>query len=349
MKTREVAKPNGVEATEEPGSSLDRALTLGGYLRSGEYRESTAALYGAAWKAFCSWCDREGRRSLPTTPETMAIYAQILVDSGYSPETVKYHLTAIRARHRITGNQVPDNIPAWSVLSRVKTTPVRARAKGPSDIRQAIAACPDTTIGKRNRALVIVLWDCLVTVPEAIATNVTDVVVSDTGGWLMTTPPRDIAHDHGPAGDSECPNCGAGPGEPCLWPGMADPSVTHTGRVGRSLGCPACAIAEWVDELRSAGIVGGPLFRPVDRLGTIAGTGVPRSGSTAADFRLTVRSVHRIWGKIVREAGMPSCTPRALRLGGAKARVDRGENPLAVIERASWSTNSASVVSRLTL
>lgn len=348
---------------EETGQNhavrLDRALTVGGYLSSpdGRYKESTANLYAAAWTAFETWCRSSGRTAMPATPETVATYAVALLEDGYVPDTIKCRITAIRARHRILGHPVPDNVPAWAVLCGAESSRVRPVVNGITrpELHEAIRACPDTVIGARNRAIALLAWDVLLPVPDIIALNIEDIgdPFGDEPMTIRTTPTRDVTHDHTTALDVACPHCNAEPGQACRWStGIADPDIIHAGReraAGDAYACPACAIRAWVRHLHLAGIRHGALFRPVDRLGVIAGSGVRRSGSTAPDDRLTVRSVHRVWARLVADSGITPCTPRAIRLGGARDRVDRGEPVRSVIDRAAWSPNTASVVGRLAL
>jgi len=338
---------------------LDRALTVGGYLTSadGRYKESTAALYAAAWSAFDDWCRSAGRTAIPATSETIATYAVYLLETGYVPDTIKCRITAIRAQHRILGHPVPDNVPAWIVLSGAESSPIRPMVNGiaRTDLQTAVRSCQDTTLGIRNRALALLTWDVLLPLPEIVALNIEDVVDpwDEAPMTIRTTPVRNIDHDHTTALDVACQNCHAQPGQPCTWAnGIADPDITHSAReraAGGTSACPACAIRAWVRQLNLSGIQHGALFRPVDRAGVIAGSGIRRCGSTAPDARLTVRSVHRVWARLVADSGITPCTPRALRLGGARNRVDRGEPIRAVIDRAAWSPNTASVVTRLAL
>jgi len=338
---------------------LDRALTVGGYLSSpdGKYKKSTANLYAAAWSAFADWCKSAGRTAMPATPETIATYAVALIEAGYVPDTIKCRITAIRARHRIMGHSVPDNVPAWNVLCGAESSRVRPVVNGltRTDLLTAIRACPNTTLGIRNRAIALLAWDVLLPVPNIVALDITDITDpwDDSPMTIDANQISDVAHDHTTTIDHTCPHCHAQPGEPCAWStGIVDVDISHAGReraAGDTSACPACAIRAWIRELHLAGIRRGALLRPVDRLGVIGGSGIRRSGSTAPDHRLTVRSVHRVWARLVVDSGITPCTPRALRLGGARSRVDRGEPVLSVIDRATWSPNTASVVARLAM
>lgn len=311
-----------------PSGLLDRALTIGGYLSApdGRYKQSTANLYATAWAAFEDWCRSAGRTPMPATPETIATYALSLLDEGRVPETIKCRITAIRARHRIMGHPVPDNVPAWTVLSAAESSRVRPVVNGiaRTDLLIALRACPETTLGIRNRAIALLAWDVLLPVPEIVALDIEDIDDRPEGYLTIRTDPiRDVAHDH-------------------------TPEITDHERAAEdTYACPACAIQAWVRKLHLSGIRSGALFRPVDRMGVIAEPGIRRSGNSAPDYRLSIRSVHRVWARLVRESGITPCTPRSIRLGGARDRVDRGEPARSVIERAAWSPLSSSVVTRL--
>lgn len=355
MKATENEKIGQTGTGTSPADRIDRALTLGGY--TARYKTSTATLYAAAWTAFRTWCQESGLTPMPATPETIAVYAVHLLNLGYVPDTIKSRITAIRARHRTDGHPVPDNVPAWAVLSGAQSSRVRPPVNGlaQGDLLTAVRSCPETTLGRRDRALALLAWDVLLPLPELVALNIGDVGDRWGGGPIelrdQTGTIRDVAHEHSTALDVECQDCHAQPGEPCA---MATNSRTHAishiareRAAGDTTACPACALRAWVRELHLAGIHHGALFRPVDRLGTIATPGVRRSGSTSPDARLTIRSVHRVWARLVASSGITPCTPRSLRLGGARSRVDRGEPLLDVIGRASWSPHTPSVVTRL--
>lgn len=264
---------------------------------------------------------------MPATPETIATYALSLLDEGRVPETIKCRITAIRARHRIMGHPVPDNVPAWTVLSGAESSRVRPVVNGiaRTDLLTAVQACPETTLGARNRALALLAWDVLLPIPEIIALNIEDIIdrPEDQHLTIRTNHARDVAHDHTPE------------------------VIDHEQIADETCACPACALRAWIRKLHLSGIHSGALFRPVDRMGVIAEPGVRRSGNSAPDYRLSIRSVHRVWARLVRESGITPCTPRAIRLGGARDRVDRGEPARSVIARAAWSPLSSSVVTRL--
>jgi len=86
--------------------------------------------------------------------------------------------------------------------------------------------------------------------------------------------------------------------------------------------CPACAVRHWINIMALAGIVDGPLWRSVDRLGVIEGSGISRAGApSSSGSRLSKRSLYRVWASLVAKSGIEVSTLRALRIGGAQHRV----------------------------
>lgn len=301
--------------------SVDRALTVGGYVHDqhGQYKESTRRLYGHAWQQFSIWCRERWISSLPATPETVALYAQDLLQDGYVVGTIRSRITAIHARHRQTGHPVPDNVPAWIVLRDAESGRVRPEVEpiGRTNLIAAITKCDlSRSMGVRDRALTILAWDLLIPAPACIGLNIADVDIHDDADSSIRVGTRQIpiVHDHDPA-----------------------------------IMCAVCATRDWINAMADVGITHGPLFRPVDRFDVIAGRvgGPRRCGSTQPGGRLTVRSMHRVWARLVARSGIRVCTQRALRLGGARHRIKHGEPLAEVLDRASWSPRTPSVVSRL--
>jgi hypothetical protein len=320
---------NATEATEsgqvgrcDSARRLDRALTLGGYTPAGRYKDSTSRLYADAWADFFSWCRSSGRTPMPATPETIATYAAHLVEVGYAPETARSRITAVRARHRQLGHPVPDNVPAWSVLRAAQPTRPPRQVKGakPADLLAAVETCAPGPAGRRNRAIALLTWDLTISSPELISLDIQhvhlpqredDPVMVTIDGRAQTLA---VEHDH-------------------------EPTAV----------CAACAVREWIDVMRRVGITTGPLFRPVDRLGVIEGSGVRRAGamSPTGDARLSKRSLYRIWAKMVTASGIETTTPRSLRIGGARHRVQLTGDVGTALERAGWSPTTGVAVSRL--
>lgn len=303
---------------------LDRSMTIGGHTPSGRFMSSTQRVYAFAWSDFSDWCGKIGLTSMPATSETLATYAADLISRGYASSTARTRITAVRAHHRIQGHPAPDNVAAWSVLRGAKPTrPPRVKVKGikRTDLLAAVDTCGQTPAGRRNRALALLAWDLTVPATSFIALDIEHVTIrrSDHPAEVRIPGRREtmqVDHDHDPVGL-----------------------------------CPVCAVQAWIVEMAQVGIVHGPLFRPVDRLGVIEGSDRPRAGvgSPTGSARLSQRSVYRVWARLVAASGITASTPRALRIGGAQDRVKHTGDLGSALDRAGWSSTTGTVVSRLVL
>ncbi|ANZ28640.1 integrase (plasmid) [Rhodococcus sp. WB1] len=74
----------------------------------------TRRTYASAWRAFTTWCQREGHTALPAHPVTVAAYlvacADTVTEAGeraFAPATLAHRLAAIAHHHRQTGHPSP--------------------------------------------------------------------------------------------------------------------------------------------------------------------------------------------------------------------------------------------------
>ncbi|MGW4018247.1 site-specific integrase [Rhodococcus ruber] len=74
----------------------------------------TRRTYASAWRAFTTWCQREGHTALPAHPVTVAAYLVACADTvtqagqrAYAPATLAHRLAAIAHHHRQTGHPSP--------------------------------------------------------------------------------------------------------------------------------------------------------------------------------------------------------------------------------------------------
>jgi integrase len=207
-----------------------------------------------------------------------------MAETGYKAATLQRRLSAIREAHRIARHPLDTGHPAvrevWrgirGVIGTAKTP--KAPAVG-ADILAMLATLADTTAGRRDRALLLLGF--------ASALRRSELVGLD-------------------AGPGQTPGDPAGHG----WIEFRDEGIrirlarskTDQQGEGRSVGvpfgvhpetCPVRAVRVWLDQ---AGIVHGPLFRPVGRAGTIR------------PDRLTDRSVALIVKRAAEAAGLDSAT-----------------------------------------
>lgn len=305
----------------QPLRRIERALSVAGKAKSrdGRLDPKTIKVYGKKWQEFQAWRRKKGlSTAIPATSETLAEYAEALLEHGYARSTAEGRIAAVKAKHRERGWPVPDGVAAWYVLRGADLTPAEPRKVNTPARRAALAAIADvcdvdTPAGARNLCLASLAWDLLAGESALVALDLSDVeivegglIVRVAGGWSA------VSHDHDP------------------------PEI-----------CPVEATVRWIGVLRSAGAVSGPLFRSIDKAGNIGGCG-PKAGTAGVGGRLNPRGLQRIWARLVARAGLPPSTPRALRIGGAVDDLAEGARLMQVLARARWSPNNVAAVRRLT-
>ena len=70
-------------------------------------RKSTGASYVHEWNRFVAWSETEGKRSLPATPEDVAVYLENRAEAGARASSIKVVAIAIAYNHKDAGFDVP--------------------------------------------------------------------------------------------------------------------------------------------------------------------------------------------------------------------------------------------------
>lgn len=208
---------------------------------------NTWRAYKADWADFDQWCASHSLPSLPATPAAVALY---LTDraSTLKPASLQRRIASI-AQHHI-GNHQPD--PTKSAEVKETWRGIR-RAKGVSQnqktpvlidqLKQILFQLPDTTKGKRDKALLLIGLCCGLRRSELVALNVEDIKYVREG--MIITLRK---------------------------------SKTDQESAGREIGlpyahnpflCPIGSIKEWLDI---SNISKGAIFRPINRHGQILAT-----------------------------------------------------------------------------
>lgn len=211
--------------------------------RAGRTRDA----YRAQWAAFTAWCSAHGLSSMPAAPESVALYLTARANDGRKVATLAQALAAISQVHQLAGHTSPRTSPVVRETFKGirRTLGVAPSQKAPvlaAQLRAMLATLPDTIMGKRDRALLLVGFSGAFRRSELVALEVGDASFGPDG--LTMTLRR---------------------------------SKTDQEGVGRKLGlpygssaatCPVRALRTWLD---SAGVAGGALFRAVDRHGNVGG------------------------------------------------------------------------------
>src|SRR3954452_21425094 len=134
-------------------------------LLEGAYAPSTIRAYTADFATFERWCHSVALNPLPARPSTVARFVEIDARRA-AASTLQRRLAAIRKMHRLfrLENPVADEEVLLAVRRALRRKLQRPRqALGLTrDLRdQLICACPDTLMGKRNRAMIAIGYDTL--------------------------------------------------------------------------------------------------------------------------------------------------------------------------------------------
>lgn len=100
-------------------------------LQNATVAPNTVLGYGYDWQMFRTWCKGMGRRSLPATTETVALYLTYLLDQGKKVTTVRRRKAAIVYEHR--RQAFPD--PATPAVLRLLSGAQRLRKEKPRQMK----------------------------------------------------------------------------------------------------------------------------------------------------------------------------------------------------------------------
>lgn len=218
---------------------------------------STLKAYQRDWADFTLWCESNGLASMPASPATVAAY---LVELGEPKDdrppraisTIQRRKAAISEAHKLSGEPNPCLDPLVKQVTkglRRKLGVASTRRKAglsTADVR-AIVGCLDGArlIDVRDKALMLLLFATAMRRSELVALNVAD--IEDHSDGLLVHRRRSKTDQEGSGHRIE---------------------VAYGEHMDT---CPVRAYRSWIDE---AGIDDGPVFRGVNRHGSVAPTGL---------------------------------------------------------------------------
>jgi site-specific recombinase XerD len=225
-------------------------------LAKAEKALSTRKAYRTDFRIFKAWCDGKGVSALPAGPETVAAFLAHEAGTGTKPSTLGRRIAAIRYAHKLAHLDTPtDSEAVKATLRGIRRTfggaKVRKAPAIAAEMHSMVAMAPDRLSGSRDRALLLLGFAGAFRRSELVALDVADITEAKTG--LLVTIRRSKTDQEGEG-------------------------ITIAIARG-DLACPAKALREWLD---AAGIETGPIFRPINK------------GGTVGTERLTDRSVANI-------------------------------------------------------
>lgn len=232
-------------ATDPPARPEDVAERLRGYARASK-AEATWRAYAADWRCFTTWCADHGRASLPAAPDTVAAYLACLAERR-KPSTLARRIASIAQAHSAAGHDSPTTSAevrlVWSGIRRSLGVSTRqAQAATIDVVRRMVDALDDRPIGVRDRALLLLGFAGALRRSELVALDAADLTPVVEG---LAVRLRASKTDQEAAGATVAVPYGSRPDT-----------------------CPVRAVAAWLDV---AGVVSGPVFRPVTRHGHVGG------------------------------------------------------------------------------
>jgi site-specific recombinase XerD len=215
---------------------------------------STVRAYTSDARVFQDWCALFGFRSLPASPEAVAAFIVSEAEASRATSTLGRRLAAIRYAHKLAGVADPtDDEGVRSVMKgarrKVGVAPTQKAAATAEILTALLMRTPDTLTGKRDRALLALGFAGAFRRSELVALNVEDLREDPEGLRVMVR--RSKVDQEGRGFEKAIPH----------------------GRFIR----PVALVREWLD---AAGIVSGPVFRPVSRSGRIRGQNIPAQNNS---------------------------------------------------------------------
>lgn len=206
---------------------------------------NTVKAYRQDWADFVAWCEVYGLTPLPATPETVARYLTAQAET-LKVSTLQRRLSAISQAHTAKGYprfSVRDEPlrSVWAGIRRVHG--VAPQGKVPvvtADIKAMVARLPDSLLGVRDRALLLVGFAGAFRRSELVSLQYDDIRFTSEG---LTVQLRRSKTDQEGRGRV-----------------VGIPYGSHRET------CPVRSLQAW---LEAAGITEGPLFRPITRHGQI--------------------------------------------------------------------------------
>ena len=206
---------------------------------------NTKRAYQNDWYDFTSWCAEQGLQPLPAAPQTIALYLTARAET-HRVSSLQRRLSAISQAHQAAGfppistRQEPLH-SVWMGIKRDKGTAQRGKAPVVTEeLRAMVATLPDSLLGIRDRALLLLGFAGAFRRSELVSLDVDDVNMTRDG--VIVTLRRSKT-------DQE------GQGQKIGIPYGSNPAT-----------CPVRALQAW---LEASGITEGPLFRSVDRHGNL--------------------------------------------------------------------------------
>src|SRR5712671_5869637 len=293
MSTALILVSDGSNLPAALGPDLAAAVDLA----KAEKALSTRRAYGTDFRLFKAYCDAKGVSALPASPATVAAYLAAEAQTA-KPSTIGRRIAAIRYAHKLAGFETPTDAEGVKATMRgIRRTFGGARNKKTpavaAKMHSMVAMAPEGLAGLRDRALLLLGFAGAFRRSELVALDVADIAETETG--LLVTIRRGKTDQEGAGRTSAIPR--------------------------GDVACPVKALRAWLD---AAAIEAGPIFRPIDRAGTVRAS------------RLTCRSVAKFVKAYAARAGFDATTfsGHSLRSGFLTSAAAKGASIFKMMDQS---------------
>ncbi len=261
---------------------------------------STLRAYQHDWQEFRGWCERHGLVALPATPPTVILYSTDLTKNQQRKwNTLQRRLAAVSQLHQQAGFESPTR--SWAVKQflaglrrEIGVAPQRKRPVLAADLGQILTELPDSLLGKRDRALLLLGFTGAFRRSELVALDLEDLEETREGPIVRVRRSKT---------DQEAEGRRVG---------------IPQGR--EQAACPLWALERW---RAAAQIESGPLFRVMNRHGQV----LPRRLSAEGVAIVVKRYVEALGFAPAAFAG------HSLRAGLATSAAAAGKSERAILQQ----------------
>lgn len=257
--------------------------------------ENTFKAFRSDWALFDRWCAAHGHSSLPAAPDVVALYVVAMHQKGLKLSTVQRRLSTIRRKHQLEGRDPPASESINLAVAGVART--RGRQKQKKDplvddyIRRILPHIPNTLLGIRDRAVLLVSYAGAFRSAEVAALTVADIEQEKNGDLVLNVRRSKTKQE---------------------WSNHEKPLALRKDDL-----CAVTALHAW---LKAAAITDGPVFRPLNKHGQV----LPRA------FKPHLIT-HMVKTYALAAGLDPSkFASHSLRAGHVTQRFDDGEDPFTI-------------------
>ncbi|WP_260867111.1 site-specific integrase [Paenibacillus sp. Y412MC10] len=260
--------------------------------------QNTVKGYRTDFLQFKTWCEQYQLPYLPTNDQTYALYLSSLAIDGAKMSTIRRKMSSIAQAHSLSGHPSPTTAQikaVWSGIRRVHGTAETGKQPILIDtLKLMLGVLPDKLLGVRDKALLLIGFAGALRRSELVNLDVEHITVTKEGLTLLIVSSKT---------DQEAK------GETIGIPYGANDET-----------CPVKAYVAWIKE---AGIVNGPIFRPINRHNQVS------------DKRLSDKAVALVVKRYVEAIGLnkDDYAGHSLRSGLATTAAMQGKSERSIMKQ----------------